>query len=199
MVFTYFVFVFSKFSGAPAYASRMVKETLATEARGFAERLRQAMVESGVQPSASVLAHEFNLRYWSRSITVHTARNWLVGASLPMQDKLVILAQWLQISPDELRFGIRHEGPAHSVREAGAFDDALGLQDREMLRRYLSLPIGDRQIVREVVTAFSDAQSVRRGEKPKRPALVSEKDRFRTHTIPQPTADVSAPKPLKQS
>ena len=40
-----------------------------------------------------------------KRITSHTARNWLLGKSSPTQDKLRVLADWLHVSPDELRYG----------------------------------------------------------------------------------------------
>jgi hypothetical protein len=69
----------------------MTKNAILTEAQKFSQRLRTAMQDSGYKPSATVLANEFNLRYWGNSITAHAARNWLIGVSLPKQDKLRVL------------------------------------------------------------------------------------------------------------
>ena len=76
-----------------------------TETEAFAQRLRRALEVCAVRVSPTVVANEFNFRYWGRSITPHTARNWLLGKSIPTQDKLRVLSDWLQVSPDELRFG----------------------------------------------------------------------------------------------
>jgi transcriptional regulator with XRE-family HTH domain len=126
-----------------------------TETEAFAQRLKQALEASGVRVSPTVVANEFNLRYWGRSITPHTARNWLLGKAIPTQDKLRVLADWLQVSPNELRFG----GPNASSRAAEADTNfgRLDMADREMLHRYLALTVGDRKTVREVVTALSIA------------------------------------------
>lgn len=51
------------------------------------------------------VANEFNLRYWGNSITANTARNRLLGKSIPMRYKLRVLAEWLPVSADEWRFG----------------------------------------------------------------------------------------------
>ena len=61
------------------------------ETQAFAERLRRALDAAGVRPSPTVVANEFNLRHWGRSITPHTARNWLLGQAFPTQDKLCLL------------------------------------------------------------------------------------------------------------
>ncbi len=125
------------------------------ESQAFSERLRKALEAAGVRPSPTVVANEFNLRHWGRSITPHTARNWLLGQALPTQDKLVVLADWLQVSPDELRFGKASSG----LRMADADPEfaQMDMADREMLKRYLALPKSDRKTVRDVVAAMSVA------------------------------------------
>ncbi len=132
------------------------------ESQAFSERLRKALEAVGVRPSPTVVANEFNLRYWGRSITPHTARNWLLGQALPTQDKLVVLAEWLQVSPDELRFG--KTSSALRLADADPEFKQLDMADREMLKRYLSLPKAERKTVREVVTAMAVAA----GQKQKR-------------------------------
>ena len=130
------------------------------ETQAFADRLRRALDAAGVRPSPTVVANEFNLRYWGRSITSHTARNWLLGQALPTQDKLVVLAEWLQVSPDELRFGKSASGSRLS--DADAQFEQLDMADREMIIRYLSLSRADRKTVREVVAAMAVAAGTRK-------------------------------------
>jgi hypothetical protein len=106
-----------------------------------------------------VVAHEFNLRYWGKSITANTARNWLLGKSIPMQDKLRVLSEWLHVSADELRFGTL----APAVKnQPGSFDTtALTMQDRDMLTKYTALSLADRKTVCDVVMALAVAASVK--------------------------------------
>jgi hypothetical protein len=133
------------------------------DAKDFAERLRVALQDAGVRPSPTVVAHAFNQRYWGKSITVHTARTWLVGASIPMQDKLVVLAKWLKVSPQELRFGYeKPEISAQNVREGDPIVDQLNLQDREFLRNFMQLSPSDKRLVRDVVDALSIAAATRK-------------------------------------
>jgi transcriptional regulator with XRE-family HTH domain len=126
----------------------------ATEAQAFATRLRRALSAAGVKPSPTLIANEFNLRYWGRSVTPHTARNWLLGISIPTQDKLRALADWLQVSPDELRFGENVGSNVHVVREPATSWSDLSMQDREMLKRYHALSSEARKTVREVIAAL---------------------------------------------
>ena len=63
----------------------------------FSARLKTALKEAGVRITASHVASEFNLRYWGQSVSNHAVRNWLIGVSIPKQDKLVVLANWLRV------------------------------------------------------------------------------------------------------
>jgi hypothetical protein len=129
----------------------MVTTTLATEAQLFAKRLRQAMLGAGFKASPTVLAHEFNLRYWGKSISVHAARNWLLGKSLPMQDKLVVLADCLKVNASELRFGVNTPLTASSVAKKSIEPN---MQDREMFGVFLKLPTSKQRLVRELIYAL---------------------------------------------
>jgi transcriptional regulator with XRE-family HTH domain len=127
------------------------------ESQQFAERLRSALESAGVRASPTVVANAFNLRYHGRSITPHTARNWLLGKVMPTQDKLRVLAEMLQVSPDELRFG-RAPGKTY-VFEMNTGPIEMGLADREMVDRYLSLSHAERKTIRDVVSAFVKASA----------------------------------------
>lgn len=131
-----------------------------TETEAFAQRLRRALESGAVRASPTVVANEFNLRYWGRSITSHTARNWLLGKAMPTQDKLRVLADWLQVSPDELRFGrvAMVQKPTSQEQTWGA----LSMVDREMLTRYLALGLHEQKTVRDVVTALSLAATIKK-------------------------------------
>lgn len=134
-----------------------------TETEAFAQRLHLALEACAVRASPTVVANEFNLRYWGRSITPHTARNWLLGKAIPTQDKLRVLADWLQVSPDELRFG--RAGGAQAMHEADAQFKSLNMADREMLSRYMALSMAERKTVRDVVEALSVASVSKRENK----------------------------------
>lgn len=132
------------------------------EAQAFAQRLRQALEEAGLPASATVVAHGFNLRYWGRSISVHAARNWLLGISLPRQDKLRVLADWLRVSPESLLLGAAPALPlpaqragrsARKTKSADAAQAELGLADQRMLQTYLRLSRESQHTVQNVVAA----------------------------------------------
>jgi len=121
----------------------------------FAERLRNAMLDAGYEARPSVLEKGFNSRYWGRSVTFQAASRWLRGEAIPSQEKLQVLAEWLKIEPHALRFG---EQAAESIRaKRQQWDKALDYQERETIEQYLSLPIAQRKVVREVIAAFTKA------------------------------------------
>ena len=117
----------------------------------FADRLRAALKDAGVRVSATVIANEFNLRYWGEGISSHAARNWLMGVSVPKQDKLMILSKWLKISPEGLLFGT----PPPRAMDENMKDDPMSLVDQQLVSRYLALDPDHRRVVRDVVEGLS--------------------------------------------
>ncbi len=72
----------------------------------FSKRLQQALHNADYSPNSPTrLAREFNLRFAGQPVSVHAARKWLQGESIPTQEKLRALAEWLDVPTDWLRFG----------------------------------------------------------------------------------------------
>lgn len=125
------------------------------EKAAFATRLQEAMTRAGYVARPAVLEREFNTRYWGRSVTLQAVRRWLRGEAIPSQDKLQVLAEWLQIEPQVLRFG---EAVIQKVQEKKRRWDVLSnSQEREIFDAFLRLPDAERKIVREVILAFAKA------------------------------------------
>jgi transcriptional regulator with XRE-family HTH domain len=123
----------------------------------FSQRLRDAMARMGYVVSPSVLEHEFNLRWHGRSISNQAAWGWLNSRSIPTQDKLQVLAEWLKLEPEVLRFG---DAVRRQVREyQKRWDEGVGFVEREVIDTYLKLPAPQRKIVREVILAFAKAHA----------------------------------------
>ncbi len=134
----------------------------------FAQRLRNAMLAAGYPDRPAVLEREFNSRYWGRSVTFQAVSRWLRGKSIPAQDKLQVLAQWLQIEPQVLRFG---EQAQTAIRETrGNWETPELYPEREAIEAFLKLPAEQRKVVRDVILAFVKAgpsQPVAKGGKGK--------------------------------
>ena len=119
----------------------------------FSNRLRESMIKAGYAASPSVLEHEFNLRWYGRSISNQAAWSWLNNRSLPTQDKVQVLAAWLKIEPEVLRFGeaVRNSVLQHRQR----WDEGVGYLERETFDAFLKLPAPQRKLIREVILTFA--------------------------------------------
>ena len=123
----------------------------------FAERLKQAMSDAGYEPRPGILEKEFNTRYWGRAVTFQAVSRWLKGLSIPEQDKLQVLAEWLNIEPQILRFG---GGSIRTVQERKKrWDEAIAGPEREVLEAFLSLPAPQKKVAREVILALAKASA----------------------------------------
>ena len=71
----------------------------------FSQRLSASLEVVGIPPSPTILQREYNRRSDQAPITTHAARKWLMGEAIPTQDRIKILADWLNVSPSWLRFG----------------------------------------------------------------------------------------------
>lgn len=123
-----------------------------TPKQEFAERLRAAMEKAGYKPEAAVLEREFNQRYYGKDVTLHGVNKWLKGQSIPRYDKILALAKWLRIPPEELTFGL--EIKQRIKEERARWNEEVGYQERELFGAFLALPTPQRKIVREVILAF---------------------------------------------
>jgi len=118
------------------------------------------MARMGYPPRPSVLEREFNLRYWGKPMTLHGVRRWLRGETMPSNDKIKVLAEWLGEAPQDLGFGessLQNEQERQS-RVASSY----GYQEHELMEAFLSLPVAQRRLVRDVILTFArDAERER--------------------------------------
>ena len=113
----------------------------------FSQRLQQALKGAQYSPdSPTRLAREFNLRFDGRPVTVHAARKWLVGESIPTQEKLRTMASWLGVSAEWLRFGGVCDVPSADA-SAGRFEPA----DVRLITDLHRLDDYHRQLAREFI------------------------------------------------
>jgi hypothetical protein len=124
----------------------------------FAKRLQEALARAGVPAKPAVIEREFNQRYWGKPVTLHAARYWLRGESIPTHDKVLCLAQWLGIEPQTLRYG---DAVPKAVREKRKrWDEGIGYQEREIFELFLKLPVPQRKVAREVIMALAKGEGL---------------------------------------
>jgi len=127
----------------------------------FAERLREAMKAAGYEAKPAVLEREFNTRYWGRAMTLHGVRRWLRGETLPSQEKLLVLAEWLGVPPQQLRFG--SEVTQRVQQRRARWDSGIGYEDRDIFEAFLKLPVPQRKVIREVILTFAKVHTESQG------------------------------------
>ena len=121
----------------------------------FAQRLIAAMQAQGYQPKPAILEREFNLRHFGEPVTLQGVRKWLIGTSIPAADKLLTLAKWLDVPPEELAFD-KDMQKAIEQREAH-WQEEIGYKDKEIFDAFVQLPAPQKKVVREVIVAFAKA------------------------------------------
>lgn len=99
----------------------------------FVKRLTQSLATVGLGDSPTALARAFNLRFPLQKISVHGARRWLVGETIPHQTRLECLAKWLDVAPSWLRYGEAPQVQELRSKPAGAGwpSDFVRLSDAE--------------------------------------------------------------------
>lgn len=105
-----------------------------------------------------MIEREFNQRYWGKPVTFHAVRLWLRGETLPSQDRLLCLAEWLGVEPQTLRYGDKVPKAIRARRKI--WDEGIGYQEREIFELFLKLPVPQRKVAREVIVALAKASGL---------------------------------------
>ena len=130
----------------------------------FSERLKKAMKEAGYPARPAVLEREFNLRYLGHPVSVQAVARWLKGEAIPAQDKLQLIAEWLQVEPQTLRFGMN---AVLSIRERKKrWETAISGPEREILETFLALSTEHKKVAQTLIQALALLDQGGRDQKP---------------------------------
>lgn len=115
----------------------------------FGARFRQAMRRAGhgdlgATELADRLATEF-----PEGLPIQSVHKWLAGTAIPRDERIAILAKWLNVSAHWLRFG---PDPEASKKSIGGIDRALSA--KELARRIQALSEAQREIVEALLVEF---------------------------------------------
>ena len=121
----------------------------------FAARLEKAMAEKFIKHSPTVLAKLFNSVFDGKVVTIITVRNWMLGKSLPTQDKLVVLAKLLDTSAEQLRYG-RHSEKTLTLLNADGSETELTASQQQLVRKYIMLSASQQRLVSDLVGELAD-------------------------------------------
>jgi hypothetical protein len=122
--------------------------------KNFGKRLHKALVAAGYEPKPAVLEREFNLKWdGMKPMTLHGVRRWLMGETIPGDDKIQVLAKWLKVEPQTLRFG--EQSPRKIREDKAQWNIAIKHTERETFEAFLALPTPHKKLVREMITALA--------------------------------------------
>ena len=139
----------------------------------FSKRLKEALHKAGYEDRPSVLEREFNLRYLGQSVTFQAVRRWLRGESLPEQDKLQVLARWLDVEPHWLRFGDGVSSTSGAT-DSKRWPDGVDTETQEVFKVYLELPNRQQRVVKAVIYEFAEEQSKEQKKRTRVPLVIAD-------------------------
>lgn len=136
--------------------------TLPDEKQGFSKRLKEAMRRAQVDAASPTrVAREFNLRYHGNPVTTQAVRKWLAGLALPSQDKIRVLAGWLEVPAQWLRFGEAEPREGRGGLPARQDDAAYRADSAWLEKKFGQLNEPHRKMVVEIVLALLRLESKR--------------------------------------
>ncbi len=116
----------------------------------FAARLEQAMTAKSIRRSSTVLANLFNAEFDGKAVTIPTVSNWMHGLTMPTQDKLLVLAELLDSSAEQLRYG-RHSEKTLTLLNADGSETELTSSQQQLVRKYIMLSASQQRLVSDLV------------------------------------------------
>ncbi|MFN7087466.1 MAG: hypothetical protein ACK4N4_12675 [Burkholderiales bacterium] len=135
---------------------------LSDEKQGFSKRLKEAMRHARVDATSPTrVAREFNLRYHGNPVTTQAVRKWLSGLALPSQDKIRVLAGWLEVPAQWLRFGEAESRERRAGFPARQDDAAYRTDSAWLEKKFEQLDEPHRKMVVEIVLALLRLESKR--------------------------------------
>jgi len=124
----------------------------------FSERLLLALRRSHeAVEGATDLAIQFSLRYSGAAVSPQTAHKWLSGRAVPTEDKLDILAEWLNVDKHWLHYGPPPKKPVREGKTAQGKSQKFPSEEAVKLALMIqSLPPHKRYLIEELVAQFQD-------------------------------------------
>lgn len=129
----------------------MDSKLVSYERLSFADRLISSLASAHEPITPSRFARAYNLRAGGAEVTSHAARKWLHGEAIPTQEKVHILASWLNVNPSWLRFG-DEQSLDYSTIATGA--KTLSTKNLVLINDIVSLPPFAQDVVRDLVNSL---------------------------------------------
>ena len=119
----------------------------------FANRLTAALKKAGIDPSPVAVASAFNKHSKVTTLKPHTVRKWLLGISQPRTEILLLLAEWLNLQPQDLLTGNQE---SKDLMNKASFE--FDFTDQEVISKYLAMTVKEKITVRLLIDAIAENQ-----------------------------------------
>ena len=117
----------------------------------FAKRLTVALIKSKVEPSPSAVVSAFNKHSKVTTLKPHTVRKWLLGITQPRTEMLLLLAEWLNLEPQDL---LTYKQAPKELKNKVSFE--FDFTDQEVISKYLAMTVKEKITVRLLIDAISE-------------------------------------------
>ena len=117
----------------------------------FAKRLTSALRKKNIDPSPVVVASAFNKQSKVTTLKPHTLRKWLLGISQPRTEILFLLAEWLNLEPQDL---LTDKQAPKYLKNKVSFE--FDFTDQEVISKYLAMTVKEKIAVRLLIDAIAE-------------------------------------------
>jgi hypothetical protein len=117
----------------------------------FAKRLTAALIKSNVEPSPAVVASAFNKHSKVTTLKPHTVRKWLLGITQPRTEMLLLLAEWLNLKPQDL---LTDKLASKDLKNKVSFE--FDFTDQEVISKYLAMTVKEKITIRLLIDAIAE-------------------------------------------
>ena len=119
----------------------------------FAKRLTAALRENSIDPSPALVADAFNKHSKATTLKPPTVRKWLLGISQPRTEMLLLLAEWLNLEPQDL---LTYKQASKDLKNKVSFE--FDFTDQEVISKYIAMTIKEKITVRLLIDAIAEKQ-----------------------------------------
>lgn len=124
-----------------------------SEQVAFAKRINEALAKAGIDPSPKRLG-QLLARHGGTPVTSAAISSWLNGKHLPKQANMRALAKLVGMQAHELQYG---DGFVGVSEPRLAWPSGVSGTDKLTIEGFLRLPSKQREVVGEIVAAFTKA------------------------------------------
>jgi hypothetical protein len=117
----------------------------------FAKRLTAALLKNNVEPSPAAVASAFYKQSKGIALKPHTVRKWLLGISQPRTEMLLLLAEWLNLEPQDL---LTVKQAPNNFKNKVSFE--FDFTDQEVISKYLAMTVKEKITVRLLIDAIAE-------------------------------------------